>query len=56
MSISDNSRSEMKPLVIRVMIKSDATTRSIIYDRHSDDSWGVIYAPRVVNYAPRKHL
>jgi hypothetical protein len=27
----------MKPLVVRMIIISDATTWSITYDRHSDD-------------------
>jgi hypothetical protein len=32
---------------------SDAPNCGITYDRHSDNSRGVIYAPRVFNYAPR---
>ncbi len=35
---------------------NDATTSSVTYDRHSDDSRGVIYAPRVINYAHRENL
>ncbi len=31
---------------------SDAPSCGIIYNHHSDD----IYAPRVINYAPREHL
>ncbi len=36
--------------------QNDATTWSITYDRHSDNSRAVVYAPRVINYAPREHL
>ncbi len=34
--------------------QNDVTTWSITYDCHSDNSSGVIYAPRVFNYAPRE--
>jgi hypothetical protein len=37
-------------------IVSDASGCGITYDNHSDDSKGVIYAPRDVNYAPREQL
>jgi hypothetical protein len=36
------------------MTQNDTTTWSITYDHHSYNYRGVIYAPRVVNYAPRK--
>jgi hypothetical protein len=39
-----------------MMIVSDAPSCDITYDQQSDDFRGVIYAPRVVNYAPREHL
>jgi hypothetical protein len=31
-----------------MMMASDATTWSVNYNHHSDDSRGVIYAPRVI--------
>jgi hypothetical protein len=34
----------MTPLVVRMTIINDATTWSIIYNCHSDDSRGVIYS------------
>jgi len=37
-------------------IVSDTHTCGIIYDDHSDDSIGVIYAPRVIYYASIKHI
>ncbi len=46
----------MKPRVIRMTIVSDAPSCGIAYNNHSDDFRGVIYALRVVNYAPRELL
>ncbi len=40
--------------VIRMMIVSDAPSCGVTYNRHSDGSRGVIYAPKVVNYVPRE--
>jgi hypothetical protein len=37
-------------------IVSDAPSCGNTYNRHSDNSRGVIYAPRVINYAPRELL
>ncbi len=42
--------------VVRMTIISDAPNCGIIYDWRSDNSGGVINAPRVVNYAPREPL
>ncbi len=39
-----------------MMIISDAQNFGLTYDCHSDDSGGVIYAPRVINYTLREHL
>ncbi len=50
MIVNDTSR------IIRIMIVSDAPSCGITYGHHSYDTRGVIYAPRVVNYAPRQHL
>jgi hypothetical protein len=35
---------------------SDASSCGITYERHSDDSRGVIYAPRVINNTHREYL
>jgi hypothetical protein len=40
--IGDSKSKNDTSRVIRMMIVSDATTWSITYDRHSDDSTGVI--------------
>jgi hypothetical protein len=37
-------------------IVSGAHSCGIIYDDHSDDSIGVIYAPRVTYYASVEHI
>ncbi len=50
MIVNDTSR------VVRMAIVSDAPMRGITYDRHSDNSRGAIYAPRVINNAPREYL
>jgi hypothetical protein len=50
MIVNDASR------VVRMMIVSDTPSCGITYDCDSDDSRGVIYALRVINYAPREHL
>ncbi len=39
--------------VIRITIVSDAPHCGVTYDHHLDDSRGVIYSPRVINYVPR---
>ncbi len=43
------------PRVVRMMIVSDAPSCGVTYNCHSDDSRGIIYAPRVINYYPREH-
>ncbi len=46
----------MTPLdsrVVRMTVISDASSWGVTYDRHSDNSGSVIYAPRVVSYTPR---
>jgi hypothetical protein len=35
---------------------SDAPSCGVTYYFHLDDSRGVIYTPRVANYAPKEHL
>jgi hypothetical protein len=42
----------MTPRVVRITIISDDPSCGVTY-HHSDDSRGVIYAPRVVNFAPK---
>ncbi len=39
-----------------MMIISDAPSCGIAYNGHSDNSRGVIYTPRVINYDPIGHL
>ncbi len=50
MIVNDTTR------VVRMMIICDTPNCGITYDHHSDNSRGVIYAPRVINNAPREHL
>jgi hypothetical protein len=38
------------------LVKNDATTLSVSYNRHSYYSRGVICAPRAANCAPREYL
>jgi len=38
------------------MIISDATSCGVTYNCQSDYSRGVVYTPRVINYAPIGHL
>jgi hypothetical protein len=37
-------------------IISDALSCGVTYNHPSDNSIGVIYGPRAINYAPREHL
>jgi hypothetical protein len=39
-----------------MMTVSDTPSCGITNDDHSDDKRCVIYAPKVINYAPREHL
>ncbi len=39
-----------------MVIESDAPSCGVTYDDHSGDKRCVIYAPKVINYAPREHL
>ncbi len=42
--------------VIRMTIVSGTSSRGVTYDRHSDNTRDLLYAPRSVNYASREHL
>ncbi len=44
------------PRVIRMTIVNDAPNCGVTYNHHSDNSKGVIYTIRVVNYPPREYL
>ena len=58
-SITDDSRSvndTARVVRMTTIIVNDTPSCGVTYGSHSDNSSGVIYAPRVISYALREHL